>query len=247
MHFYVSSFSAAASLIVLVLHLSCFAGNITAQNINEDSSTIVSDDDIVFTTVPPVIDAELTLMGEASLEVSNAAKQPLPEDSRPAAVFVGVNGVTEKSQSEIEYDVQRPSSTESPATEAPVTSPVSRWVQKVPKAQPGKSRLSGFRSLESSATSQKNAGKQIVAFGQIIANVLYGAPWSASGANPQCANDMQSYNLHMQNFTLWAAKSKSYLFINLFHKLCIIIYTTQTFTLYFPYIICSFMELIIRY
>lgn len=221
MHFYVSSFSAAASLIVLVLHVSCFAGNITAQNVNEDSSTFVSPGDAVFTTVPFVNDAELTNMGEASLDVLNAEKQPLPEDSRPADVFVSVNGVTEKSQSEIEYDVNRPSSTESPVSEASpgVTGPVNRWVQKIPKVQLGRSGSSGQVAKSRSLQSKQNAGKQIVAFGQIIANVLYGEPWSAPDASPRCADDMKAYNLHMQNFTLWAARSKSYLFINPFNRL----------------------------
>lgn len=81
----------------------------------------------------------------------------------------------------------------------------STWVQVIPSTDMLQSRTQKA-PLRVSAE-QIYPGK-LVWFGQIISNVLYGAPWSAYQTNSKCVNDMRVYNLHLRNNTLWAVKSK---------------------------------------
>jgi len=147
-------------------------------------------------------------------EESNTDETPVIKKVHQEDIILSVGGVhvTEKSQPEVLYDVNKSSSTELSSESEELydanENSGSRWVQKVRKVQ--KVQMARSRSLEAptkNATTPNHSGKPVT-FGEVIANVLYGAPWPTSQANSKCANDMKLYNLHMQNFTLWAAKSK---------------------------------------
>lgn len=227
MHFCVSSFSAAATVIVLVLHVSCFTGNITVSShviVTDPSTTIQSDE--IFTTVPSATDRIVVNEGLSRDDAPSDVNGPRPEqpndDETPVIekldegdVVLSVDGVrvTDKPQPEVLYEVNESSSIKAPSNSeeshgAANENSDSRWVQRIQKVQ--RVQTTRSRSLEiptKNATVENHTGRPVT-LGQIIANVLYGAPWPTSEANIKCANDMRLYNLHMQNFTLWAAKSK---------------------------------------
>jgi len=135
----------------------------------------------------------------------------------------------EQSQTEVSYDVNDQSNTEKPelnvsynvksepttTTTEPIESTSiankvteKQWIQRIQSAK--------SRSLAlplQNTTNKISTGKPIL-LGQIISNVLYGAPWLAPRTNSKCAQDMMLYNIHLQNLTLWAFKSKwLYLYI----------------------------------
>jgi len=147
-------------------------------------------------------------------EESNTEETPVIKKLHQGDITLSVDDVhvTEKSQPEVLYDVNKSSSTElsseSEESYDANENSGSRWVQKVQKVQ--KIQMARSRSLEAPPknTTTQNHPEKLITFGQVIANVLYGTPWPTSQANSKCANDMRLYNLHIQNFTLWAAKSK---------------------------------------
>jgi len=182
-----------------------------------------------------VVDEEHSQSGtssDVSVQSTIVSLQPQPEESNtdetpiikklPQEEFViNADGVhnTKKSQPEVLYDTDKSSSTSETLPESQESNDAnesvgSRWVQKVQKVSVARSR-----SLEPPAkntTTQSYSGKSVT-LGQVITNVLYGAPWPASQANSKCANDLKLYNLHMQNFTLWAVKSKRLLVKSFFN------------------------------
>lgn len=83
-----------------------------------------------------------------------------------------------------------------------------QWVQVVPakSANVTRDRDDGTGVRVPAATAAA-AGKPVW-FGQIITDVLYNAPWSSARAGSECARQMDVYNKHLHNFTLWAAKSE---------------------------------------
>ncbi|KAE9539483.1 hypothetical protein AGLY_004735 [Aphis glycines] len=127
----------------------------------------------------------------------------------------------EQSQTEVSYDVNDQSKTEKPdlnvsynvksepttTTTEPTESTSNankvtekQWIQRIQNAK--------SRSLAlplQNTTNKISTGKPIL-LGQIISNVLYGAPWLAPQTNSKCAKDMMLYNMHLQNLTLWAFK-----------------------------------------
>ncbi|XP_050058911.1 nose resistant to fluoxetine protein 6-like isoform X2 [Aphis gossypii] len=127
----------------------------------------------------------------------------------------------EQSQTEVSYDVNDQSNTEKPdlnvsynvksepttTTTEPTESTSNankvtekQWIQRIQNAK--------SRSLAlplQNTTNKISTGKPIL-LGQIISNVLYGAPWLAPQTNSKCAKDMMLYNMHLQNLTLWAFK-----------------------------------------
>lgn len=127
----------------------------------------------------------------------------------------------EQTQTEVSYDIEDSTSTEKPEVQSyemkseqstakqPTESSfkaVKRadnpWIQKIQVAK--------SRSLEvpRNNAAAKLASEKPLMLGQVIANVLYGAPWLAIQTNPKCANDMRLYNIHIQNLTMWAYKSE---------------------------------------
>jgi len=129
----------------------------------------------------------------------------------------------EQSQTEVAYDVNDPTNTERPDSEVSyfvknesttkTTQPAefstkankvteNPWIQRI--------TISKSRSLElfrQNDTIKIFSGRPLL-LGQIISNVLYGALWLAPQTNLKCANDMRLYNIHMQNLTMWAFRSK---------------------------------------
>ncbi|XP_060849044.1 nose resistant to fluoxetine protein 6-like [Rhopalosiphum padi] len=142
MHFCVSSFPSAACIIVLVLQLSCFTGNISAveltlsaePNINVDLSATVSSDDMIFTTLPSVFDQIEVKKTNSQPEVSFVlGEEPIIEKLPTAEVSVKVDGELtieklpsqsddplnptksdEQPQTEVSYDVNDPTNTNRP-------------------------------------------------------------------------------------------------------------------------------------
>jgi hypothetical protein len=254
MHFCVSSFPSAACIIVLVLQLSCFTGNISAveltlsagPNINVDLSATVSSDDMIFTTLPSVFDQIEGKKADSQPEVSFVlGEEPIIEKLSTAEVSAKVDGELtieklpsqsddplnptksdEQPQTEVSYDVNDPTNTnrpdlnvsydvkiESTTTTTTTTQPAETssktnkvtgnpWIQKI---QVAKSRS---LALTQQNTSMKISTEKPILLGQIISNVLYGPPWLAPQTNLKCAQDMVLYNMHLQNLTLWAFKSK---------------------------------------
>lgn len=206
--------------------LSCYIGNSSAQELTF-STELNSNGDL------PSI-AETTVAGQTE-EDENLTSQEIQQDNNEATVterqpqqhvslnfneFVSeANNVPSSLQQE---DVSDSTSTENVDTQVigdvkkeseifkfsePETSSEAfetkerQWVQKI---QVAKSR--SLNTLNKNDT-QKLSIKPIW-FGKIITNVLYETTWSTHQTNPKCTNDLQIYNKHIQNFTLWAAKSK---------------------------------------
>lgn len=129
----------------------------------------------------------------------------------------------EQSQTEVSYDVNDPANTGRPDSEVSYVvkndsttktmqsaeSPTEAnkvaenpWIQRI--------TISKSRSLKLSRqneTIKMFSGRPLL-LGQVISNVLYDAPWLAPQTNLKCANDMRLYNIHMQNLTMWAFRSK---------------------------------------
>lgn len=204
MHFRVSSVSAC--VIVLVLHFTCFTGNVTAlkfslptaldDNENENSSTTIGDQTVMTTTDVPSTEA---------IAIAIETLHPSTDlfSSVPSAKSTG---------DEVTYDVKNDNDNGNDQADGG-SAKVSPWVQKIQNVR------SKSRSLEAPST-QRTTDKNLppggtpVTLAQVISNVLYGSTWSAAASqtNSKCADDMRAYNLHMRNFTLWAAKSKCELF-----------------------------------
>lgn len=252
MHFRVSLFSSVASIIVLVLHLSCFTKNISAsefslsaaeQNSNADLSEILSPDDNIFTTVPSLLDQEEVNETNSQPNVQfTLEEEPIIKQLPTADVSVKVDGELtieklppqadnpldpidsyQQSQTEVSYEVNDSTNTERPDTEVSyevksessttTTQPAESstkankvaenpWIQRITSSKSRSLKLS-----RQNDTAKMSSGKPLM-LGQIISNVLYGAPWLAPQTNSKCANDMRLYNIHVQNLTMWAFRSK---------------------------------------
>ncbi|XP_025190639.1 nose resistant to fluoxetine protein 6-like isoform X2 [Melanaphis sacchari] len=151
--------------------------------------------------------AEVSVKADGELAIGKLpteSNNPTESDEQPQTeVSYDVNDLTntERPDSNVSYNVKSESttittqSTES-STKAVTDNP---WIQRIQTAK--------SRSL---ALPQPNAIKisteKPILLGQIISNVLYGAPWLAPQTNSKCAQDMMLYNKHLQNLTLWAYK-----------------------------------------
>jgi len=129
----------------------------------------------------------------------------------------------EQSQTEVTYDVNDPTNTERPDSEVSYdvkSETTTKTTQPAESSTKGKEvaenpwiqriRNSKSRSLELSRpmNTTKISSVKPLLLGQIISNVLYGDPWLAPQTNLKCAEDMRLYNIHMQNLTMWAFRSK---------------------------------------
>jgi len=150
------------------------------------------------------------LSGELTVEkLPPQADNPLDpinsyEQSQKEVTY-DVNGPTntERPDSEVSYDVKSETTTR-PAESSTKGNKVAEnpWIQRI---QISKSRSLGLSRQND--TTKMSSGKPLL-LGQIISNVLYGDPWLAPKTNSKCAHDMRLYNIHMQNLTMWAFRSK---------------------------------------
>lgn len=135
------------------------------------------------------------------LDGKDTSKFPDPESSVSQQADSTVSPNIEKSATGATKDVKKESTVEYLELEATSDNSVTKERQWIQKIQTAKSRsLKNF--------TEKSPVKSVW-FGKIITNVLYETSWSTQQTNPKCARDIQLYNTHIQNFTLWAAKSKS--------------------------------------
>lgn len=190
-----------------LLLLFCFAENVTALKFALPDD---GDDDISSSaaTVPPVSD-----------EVPTVTTQADDETVATAIPYSGIEttdeSVTTSDAAGVSYDVMgrdtgsgavesKPRDdvdivlvvTDSPSSVAPENPWIQR-INKIPRARNLGTPVAGTLTVRNPVT-----------FGQVISNVLYGAPWAAVHTDPKCADDMLVYNHNLRNFTLWAAKSK---------------------------------------
>lgn len=83
----------------------------------------------------------------------------------------------------------------------------SRWMQKIRRIRPSVNESKSLRVPEDVTSAFKSPGNPM-SLSQVIFNILYGPAWPATHVNYKCYEDMKLYNLHIQNSTLWATKSK---------------------------------------
>lgn len=93
-----------------------------------------------------------------------------------------------------------------------------RWIQKILQKRPSEKTQRSLRAQEAGggdgddASAFKSPGNPL-SLGQVLANILYGPVWPANRTSAKCSEDMRIYNAFLQNFTLWATKSKYHLII----------------------------------
>jgi len=173
------------------------------------------------TDVPLNLEGESTIKKLSTAEVSVEASGELTIEKLPPGTDNPLDPINsdEQSQTEVTYYVNDPrtdsevsygvknettTKTTQPAESSTEGNEVTEnpWIQKI---QNPKSR--SLKLSRQNNTTKMSFGKPIL-LGQIISNVLYGDPWLAPQTNLKCAHDMRLYNIHIQNLTMWAFRSK---------------------------------------
>lgn len=207
MHFSVFSFPSAAvriAVLVLPLLLLCVTTDVAARqidarsiavsaSINDNSSApifgIAVSDSPVIKKLPEVPGATVDVITEVSYGVTDSPTgNDVPESE---TTFATVDGLAKLDvTSNYENDLAS-----------------SQWIQKVPYKNPSAKSSKSLNDPENEVSALKSLGNPL-SLSQVLANIIYGPTWSAIDTNSKCSEDMRIYNLHMKNYTMWAAKSK---------------------------------------
>lgn len=212
MHFSVFSFpSTAARIAVLVLPLlllwSCVAADVAASQIDGRSiaASVSDDENSSAATVPDgtviqkLPEAPGAAADDATSEVSYGVTDSPAGTDQPESETSAAAAVNDDDSAEFDF------TSDDGTAETAETG--SRWIQKVPRRRPSaKSAKSLNDASEGEASASTPPAGNPLSLGQVLANVLYGPAWSATDTSAECSEDMRIYNLHMKNFTLWAAK-----------------------------------------
>lgn len=199
MHFH-ASFATAA--IVLAFHL-LSRGRVCAGSIETDSALRTAFDEDARNTTTPWHSLDGTTQSPVTDGVPET-ETPRPRepttvagwlrDDRTTAAAGGVGGTRWNAMTPV-ADIDRAARSENRG-----------WVQKLK----GPARARSLKPLgpPTPATAAEGAAAAPVMLGHVLADVVYGTPWSVAHVSPKCAADVRTYNEHLQNFTLWAAKSE---------------------------------------
>lgn len=194
--------AARAFMSALLLLLSCATMDVETREIGD--RTIVSSDESTAPTIFVAVSNSSTVeklqdapvvVEDALAEVYHVTDSPVNNADVPEPEVAAANDF-------VEFDI----------TSDEITEATDRWwIQKIPRKQPSNKSPKNLRAPESGPYTFKSSGNPL-SLGQVIANVLYGPAWPAIHTSSECSEDMRTYNTHMQNFTLWAAKSKLWSF-----------------------------------
>lgn len=195
MHFSASSAHVAVVLVLSIL-LSCVTG---ARRIHARSTAVgVSSNE---NSSPPHVFAaasdspnakKLSEVPNAAADVTTVVSYEVTDSSTIA------NAVDDDDFAEFNFDSDD-------TTEATGD----QWIQKILQRRMHAKTQRSVVAPEDGASALKSPGNPL-SLGQVLATVLYGPAWPTIHTNSKCSEDMRIYNMYLQNFTLWATKSKLY-------------------------------------